>query len=63
MAVSIQNLTKVYPTTEGGEKRAVDGLTLDMYQGHITALLGAHFNYMHSVWREFAWRSAPQLHW
>ena len=39
-AVSIQNLTKTFRTTEGGEKHAVDGLSLDMYQGQITALLG-----------------------
>ena len=41
LAVSIVDLQKVFSTTEGIPKRAVDGLTLDIYQSQITALLGA----------------------
>ena len=40
VAVSIQGLTKIYATSGGGQKHALDGLSLDMYQGHVTALLG-----------------------
>lgn len=40
VAVSIQGLTKVYQSSQGDRKYALDGLTLDMYQGHVTALLG-----------------------
>lgn len=38
-AVSIQGLSKVY-AGRGEEKRALDKLSVDMYQGQITALLG-----------------------
>ena len=41
LAVSIRNLRKVFETTEGVPKAAVDGLSLDISQGEITALLGA----------------------
>ena len=41
LAVSIRNLRKVFKTTEGVPKAAVDGLSLDISQGEITALLGA----------------------
>ncbi|GAB4821282.1 hypothetical protein N2152v2_008328 [Parachlorella kessleri] len=40
VAVRIQGLTKVFPTTDGATKVAVDGLNLDMASGAITALLG-----------------------
>lgn len=35
--VCIRNLVKVYKT---GNKLAVDGLSLDFYQDHITSFLG-----------------------
>jgi sodium transport system ATP-binding protein len=34
------NLVKAFPTSDGGEKRAVDGLTFRVRQGHIYGLLG-----------------------
>jgi ABC-type glutathione transport system ATPase component len=40
VAVSIQGLVKEYPATDGGITVAVDGLSLDMHSGQITALLG-----------------------
>lgn len=36
----VVGLTKVFPTTDGGTKVAVDGLSVDMPAGAITALLG-----------------------
>ena len=39
-AVAIKGLHKVFKTTEGSLKAAVDGLTLDVEKGDITALLG-----------------------
>jgi hypothetical protein len=39
-AVAIRNLRKVFRTTDGGLKAAVDGLQLDVERGQITALLG-----------------------
>ena len=39
-AVDIWRLTKVFPTTGGNEKVAVDALTLGIPQGEITGLLG-----------------------
>ena len=44
LAVSIRNLRKVFRTTEGVPKAAVDGLSLDISQGDITALLGSPKN-------------------
>lgn len=41
VAVSLRGLGKVYGGQGGDEKVALDALTLDMYQGHVTALLGA----------------------
>ena len=39
--VSIRNLKKYFPSTSGGvEVKAVDGLSLDMYDSQVTALLG-----------------------
>lgn len=35
--VSIRNLVKIY---KNGKKLAVDGLSLDFYQNHITSFLG-----------------------
>ena len=42
VGVSIKNLQKHFPATvSGGEKvKAVDGLSLDMYDGQVTSLLG-----------------------
>ena len=40
VAVSINKLRKHFRTTDGSIKHAVDGLDLDIYRGHITALLG-----------------------
>lgn len=37
---SIAGLTKVYRSSVGGSKTAVDKLDLTMYAGQITALLG-----------------------
>lgn len=37
LGVSIQNLVKVY---RDGKKVAVDGLTLNFYEGQITSFLG-----------------------
>ena len=34
------NLVKAFPTSDGGEKRAVDGLSFRVRQGHIYGLLG-----------------------
>ena len=39
-AVAIDNMHKVFPTTDGKGKRALDGWSLDVYHGQITALLG-----------------------
>jgi ABC-type multidrug transport system ATPase subunit len=38
--VEVEGLTKVFPTTEGGEKRAVDGLDFRVAAGEIYGLLG-----------------------
>jgi len=38
--VEVRELVKIYPTTEGGEKRAVDGLTFGVESGEIYGLLG-----------------------
>jgi len=38
--VEVRELTKVFPTTIGGEKRAVDGLTFSVPRGEIYGLLG-----------------------
>lgn len=38
--IRIQNLRKVFKAETGGTKTAVDDLTLNMYEGQITALLG-----------------------
>ncbi len=40
VSVSINKLRKLFRTTDGGIKHAVDGLDLDIYRGQITALLG-----------------------
>ena len=40
VAVAIRGLTKVFATTDGCSKRAVDGLTLDVHTNQVTALLG-----------------------
>lgn len=41
VAVAIRGLRRDFATTDGGVKRALDGLTLDVYADQITALLGA----------------------
>jgi heme ABC exporter ATP-binding subunit CcmA len=38
--VEVSQLVKVFPTTEGGEKRAVDGLSFTVAAGEIYGLLG-----------------------
>ncbi len=38
--VEIHEFTKVFPTTEGGEKRAVDGVSFTVEPGQIYGLLG-----------------------
>ncbi len=38
--VEVHELTKLFPTTEGGEKRAVDGITFQVAAGEIYGLLG-----------------------
>ncbi|MCK6455644.1 MAG: heme ABC exporter ATP-binding protein CcmA [Phycisphaerae bacterium] len=38
--VDVRNLVKVFPTTEGGEKRAVDDVTFHVGRGEIFGLLG-----------------------
>ncbi len=38
--VVADSLVKVFPTTDGGEKRAVDGLSFRVCEGHIYGLLG-----------------------
>lgn len=38
--VEVDELVKIFPTTEGGEKRAVDGLTFRVAPGEIYGLLG-----------------------
>ncbi len=38
--VEVEQLTKVFPTTDGREKRAVDGLTFRVAAGEIYGLLG-----------------------
>ncbi len=39
-AVRVRDLVKVYPTPDGGELRAVDGLDLDVRSGEVLAVLG-----------------------
>lgn len=39
-AVHLLQLTKLFRTTDGTVKRAVDALSLDVHRGEITALLG-----------------------
>lgn len=46
-AVSIQSLRKVFETTDGSQKAAVDGLTLDVDKEEITALLGSSLSGPH----------------
>jgi hypothetical protein len=41
VAVAIRGLRRDFATTDGGVKRALDGLSLDIYDGQVTALLGA----------------------
>lgn len=43
LAVSINKLRKVFWTTEGASKAAVDGLSVDILKNEITALLGDIF--------------------
>lgn len=38
--VEVHELVKIFPTTEGGEKRAVDGLSFVVHPGEIYGLLG-----------------------
>ncbi|HVP12234.1 MAG TPA: ABC transporter ATP-binding protein [Phycisphaerae bacterium] len=38
--IEVSELTKVFPTTDGGEKRAVDGLSFRVEPGEIFGLLG-----------------------
>lgn len=38
--IEVRGLTKVFPTTDGGEKRAVDGLDFRVEAGEIYGLLG-----------------------
>jgi sodium transport system ATP-binding protein len=38
--IEVAELTKVFPTTDGGEKRAVDGLSFHVDAGEIYGLLG-----------------------
>ncbi|XP_050698245.1 uncharacterized protein LOC126986309 isoform X2 [Eriocheir sinensis] len=38
--LSITGLRKIYHNTGGGSRVAVDGVTLDLYEGQVTALLG-----------------------
>src|SRR5262245_55306081 len=38
--IDIDALVKVFPTTQGGEKRAVDGLSFHVAEGEIYGLLG-----------------------
>ncbi len=38
--VDVRELTKIFPTTEGGDKRAVDGVTFSVEAGKIYGLLG-----------------------
>lgn len=38
--MAVENLVKVFPTPEGGEKRAVDGVSFRVGAGHIYGLLG-----------------------
>ena len=40
-AVAVRRLCKDFATTDGCVKRAVDGLSLDVQAGQVTALLGA----------------------
>ena len=40
VAVAIRGLCKVFTTTDGCSKRAVDNLTLDVCTNQVTALLG-----------------------
>ncbi len=47
-AVAIRSLRKVFPTTDGSQKAAVDGLSLDVAKEEITALLGASLHFIHS---------------
>ena len=41
VAVAIRGLRCDFATTDGSVKRALDGLTLDVYANQVTALLGA----------------------
>lgn len=41
VAVAVRGLRRDFSTTDGGVKRALDGLTLDVYADQVTALLGA----------------------
>ena len=43
-AVAIRGLCKDFATTDGCLKRALDGLTLDVQAGQVTALLGARMH-------------------
>jgi ABC-type sugar transport system ATPase subunit len=38
--VSLKNLTKVYPTGNGGQRVAVNNITVDFMVNEVTALLG-----------------------
>src|SRR5262245_10079317 len=38
--IDVADLVKIFPTTQGGEKRAVDGLSFHIAQGEIYGLLG-----------------------
>ncbi len=38
--IEVRDIVKVFPTTEGGEKRAVDGVSFDVDAGEIYGLLG-----------------------
>lgn len=40
LMVEVHALTKLFPTTEGGEKRAVDGISFQVKSGEIYGLLG-----------------------
>ena len=46
VAVSIQDLSKVYSSFGGEDKLALDSLSLDIYQGQITALLGERSTFL-----------------
>ena len=44
-AVSIRSLRKVFETTDGSQKAAVDGLSLEIQKEEITALLGESLSF------------------